>query len=596
MKKSTKIIILSVLGIIILGIGYHLFNLAQNEKLWGHYPLFFLASLWAFYILISEKKFTKNGWRHLGLATLSGVILSISFPPIPLTFFMFIAFIPLLKIEKEISDGVTENPDKGIFKFAYHTFVTWNILTTWWVANTAFFASFIAIWLNSFFMCIPFMLFVWTKRKLPKFGYASLIAFWLAFEFIHLRWEISWTWLNLGNAFAQFPSWVQWYEFTGVPGGTLWILGANILIFKLFERANWSIKPMDYLTKYKWDWLKVKAFAVLPILLSLVMYFNYEDQGRDVEIVIVQPNYEAHYEKFRAPKQEKLNRFLRLSREQLTQDTEYLVFPETSFWNYDDRFINQESDIRALRTLFDEFPNLKLITGVMAYHIFGKDEPHSSAVREQSRNGETIYWEALNAAIQLEKNKTEIPFYIKSKLVPGAEMLPYRQLFGFVTPLVDHLGGSIEGHGTQSEREVFESQSGKIAPVICYESIYGEYHAGFVRNGAEAIFIVTNDGWWDQSPGYKQHLMFASLRAIETRRCIARSANVGAAGFINQRGDILETTKYGVEGSLRDTVKFNDELTFYVQRGDLIGRLGLFISVLLLLNVGAKRFLPKKIN
>lgn len=536
----------------------------------------------------------RNSWRHLGLATLSAVLLSISFPPIPLTFFIFIALVPLLKVEKEIAEQTVKNPDKGIFKFAYHTFVTWNILTTWWVANTAFFASFIAIWLNSFFMCIPFMLFVWTKRHLPKFGYASLVAFWLAFEFIHLRWEISWPWLTLGNTFAEFPSWVQWYEYTGVPGGTVWILVSNILIFRLFEKANWSIKPMKYLTIHRKEWLTVKLFAIIPLAVSLVMYFNYEEKGRDVEVVVVQPNYEAHYEKFRAPKQERQRRFLRLSKEKLTENTEYLVFPETSFWHYDDRYLNTEQDIRALRTLFDEFPNLKIVTGVIAYHVFGENEPHSKAVRSQTRNGQTIFWEERNAAIQLEKDKPEIPFYTKSKLVPGAEIMPYRQFFGFVTPLVDHLGGSIAGHGTQPEREAFESSAGKIAPVICYESIYGEYHAGFVEAGAEAIFVVTNDGWWDDSPGHKQHTKFASLRAIETRRGVARAANMGNAGFINQRGDILEITEYGEEGSLRGTMKFNDELTFYVKNGDIIGRLGLFLSVILILNLVVKRYVPKK--
>ena len=594
MNKSVQATILSILGITILGIGYLLYDMAANEELWAHWPFFFLVSLWAFYLIFFQKKYTKNGWRHLGLATLSGVLLSVSFPPIPMTFFIFAAFVPLLKIEKEIAAGVNDNVKKGIFKFAYHSFVTWNILTTWWVANTAFFASFIAIWLNAFFMAIPFMLFVWTKRRLPKFGYASLIFYWLAFEYIHLRWEISWTWLNLGNAFAEFPSWIQWYEFTGVPGGTFWILATNILIFKLFEKANWSVKPMDYINKYRVDWIKVKLFAIVPIFISWAMYFNHEDNGRDVEVVVVQPNYEAHYEKFRAPKQERQRRFLRLSKEKLTEKTEYLVFPETSFWHYDDRLINNESDIRALRTLFNDYPNLKIVTGIIAYHIFKENESHSPAVREQTRNGQTIFYEERNAAIQLEKSQNNLPLYIKSKLVPGAEMTPYRKIFSFVTPLLDHLGGSVAGHGSQPERMAFESSSGKVAPVICYESVYGDYHTGFIRDGAEAIFIITNDGWWDNSAGHKQHLKYASLRAIETRRSVARSANMGTSCFINQRGDISQPTEYGIEGSVRGTIKFNNEMTFYVRYGDLIGRIGLFVSVLLLLNLIAKKYLPKK--
>ncbi|MEZ4955756.1 MAG: hypothetical protein R2825_19500 [Saprospiraceae bacterium] len=85
--------------------------------------------------------------------------------------------------------------------------------------------------------------------------------------------------------------------------------------------------------------------------------------------------------------------------------------------------------------------------------------------------------------------------------------------------MVDALGGALEGHGISHQRKAFVSSSGKVAPVICYESVFGDYHAGYIRGNVKAIFIVTNDGWWDNSPGFKQHLKFASLRAIETRKC-----------------------------------------------------------------------------
>ena len=83
-----------------------------------------------------------------------------------------------------------------------------------------------------------------------------------------------------------------------------------------------------------------------------------------------------------------------------------------------------------------------------------------------------------------------------------------------------------------------------MAPVICYESVYGEYSTGYIKKGAQAIFIMTNDGWWDNTAGHRQHLYFASLRAIEARRAIARSANTGISAFVNQRGDILQPTRY----------------------------------------------------
>jgi apolipoprotein N-acyltransferase len=256
--------------------------------------------------------------------------------------------------------------------------------------------------------------------------------------------------------------------------------------------------------------------------------------------------------------------------------------------------LDRNGNIRRFRDFLQDYPNLKLVTGVSAYHVFDENEPHSTSTRKEERNGETIFWEAYNAALQLENDVDSIPFYIKSKLVPGAETMPYPKLFAFLKPLVDKLDGAMEGHGVQANREAFASASGKVAPVICYESVFGEYHAGYIRAGAEAIFIVTNDGWWDNSAGHKQHLAFASLRAIETRRSVARSANTGISCFLNQRGDILQPTKYGEEAAIKRKIKFNDEITFYVKWGDLIGRVALFIAAIIFLNTISKSLLKKE--
>ena len=85
-------------------------------------------------------------------------------------------------------------------------------------------------------------------------------------------------------------------------------------------------------------------------------------------------------------------------------------------------------------------------------------------------------------------------------------------------------------------------------------------------------------------------MSFARLRAIETRRSIARSANTGISCFINQRGDIFQPTGWWVDAVIEGTINTNDELTFYVKYGDYIARISLFVSVLLLLNLAVKRF------
>ena len=137
------------------------------------------------------------------------------------------------------------------------------------------------------------------------------------------------------------------------------------------------------------------------------------------------------------------------------------------------------------------------------------------------------------------------------------------------------------------------SSRARIAPVICYESIFGEYHNGYIKKGAQAIFIMTNDGWWDNTAGHRQHLYFASLRAIETRRGIARSANTGISAFVNQRGDILQPTKYGEAVAIKGSLHLNDAITFYVRWGDIIARVALFLTAIFLLNTIVKGKLKK---
>ena len=159
--------------------------------------------------------------------------------------------------------------------------------------------------------------------------------------------------------------------------------------------------------------------------------------------------------------------------------------------------------------------------------------------------------------------------------------------------MADKLGGSLAGHGKQAIRAAFTSQAGGVAPVICYESVYGEYTTGYVRHGANALFIITNDGWWDNTAGHIQHMKFASLRAIETRRDIARSANTGISCFINQRGDIRNKTSYDEPIAIKNSILMNDTITFYVRWGDIIGRIGVFVTLLLLLNTFVKSFLPR---
>ena len=177
-------------------------------------------------------------------------------------------------------------------------------------------------------------------------------------------------------------------------------------------------------------------------------------------------------------------------------------------------------------------------------------------------------------------------------------MLPYPDKLAFLSELSIDLGGMVGSLGTQSTRSVFSIEGGGVAPIVCYESVFGEYVAEYVQRGATLLGVITNDGWWGDTPGYRQHYSYSRLRAIETRRYLARAANTGISGFIDPRGKDLATLGWDMRGWLRATLHQRTDVTFSVRYGEYLGRIGSFISILLALvalaNWGMRHFVAKK--
>lgn len=506
------------------------------------------------------------------LALLSGVLLWLGWPTKPTAFILFFALVPLLLVEDKLSQSSLKKKGLKFFGYAYLTLLTWNVLTTHWVYMASPGGGIFAMVANSFLMCIPMMLFFYTKKLTnTAIGLASFIVYWITFEFIHLNWELTWPWLTLGNAFSSMTPIVQWYEYTGALGGTLWILTCNVLIFS-FLRNRKELEPKRF---NKRTALFILLLLIIPSALSLFIYYTYQEKGTEVEVVVVQPNIDPYDEKFYGspkfiPYEEQLNRFIRLSEKAITPETRYVAWPETALpYGYlEDEIISYEV-IERLQKFVEAHPSISLITGLDTYKIYQTQATTSS--RYQKGSG---YIDAFNSAMLINEKK-EIAIYHKSRLVPGVEYMP-----PLLASFAISLGESAGGLGRQETRTVFFNQDSMgVAPVICYESIFGEFVSDYINNGANMIFIITNDGWWGNSQGHKQHLQYGALRAIETRKSIARSANTGISGFINQRGDITERSEYWKQDVMRNKIKQNDIITFYTKHGDYIGTMASFSSI-----------------
>lgn len=587
---KSRLIIGLISWLIAAYLGYDLMNLYAQQELWGQRVLWFWLLIWGGFLAIISLAETRlpEANKLLLASCASGLLLGAGFMPMPTFFLMFVAFVPLLWVEDVVAKSRKESSKWLIFKYAFNTFLIWNILSTWWIQNSSFIAGMFGNTLNAIFMSIPFIFYHTTKKSMgQRAANIGFVSYWMTFEIGHLTWDLSWPWLTLGNSFAHLPAIVQWYEFTGVFGGSIWILGLNIWIANILfqHQKNSASTKLDYKLFYK------PAFAfLLPILVSLGIYFMHNPAvGRIAEVVSVQPNYEPHFEKFSGSPSQQFADFIRLSQEQVTPKTAYLLFPETAFRSIKADKLQEESVIQGLKTFVQGYPNLNLVTGLSSYIRYQEGDKRPKNVYtfcNSNDRGDCIYIDSHNSAIQLNNESTNIPYYKKSKLVPGAESMPFIGDWEIFKSLILDLGGAPGlSLGIQDTRDVFSSKQGKVAPLICYESVYGNYVTDYIKNGAEALFVVTNDGWWDNTIGHRQHLYLSSLRAIENRRYVVRSANTGVSCFINSRGDIYHATNYNEQIAIRDEIYLRNDRTFYSIYGDLIGRVSILLTGWLLLSM-----------
>ncbi|MBN2215490.1 MAG: apolipoprotein N-acyltransferase [Bacteroidales bacterium] len=517
-----------------------------------------------------------NKRRLLLLSVLSGLLLIPAWFETGHGLILMVAFIPLFVIEDYLDMNKHQNHSFRAFLLALPAFFVWNAATTWWIFNATAVGMAIAILANTILMSLLFWFFHVTKRNTGRnIGYFGFIVYWLAFEHFYFNAELAWPWLTLGHGFSYHTRFIQWYDSTGVLGGSLWILLCNVLLY-----ASYRCYIMRSTKRQVAGILALFLFVLtIPVVISFIKYFTYHEKSDPREIVVLQPNIDP-YQKFISDPYEQTLIQLELTANHADSSTDYVVGPETSInnsiWLHQ---IESVPDIRLIRAFLQYYPGLKYVVGAQCYErVYGKDTLSSTVKRI---SGSPVYYESYNAALQLDSTP-EIQVYFKSELVVGVEKMPYQKYLKFLNKLIIRLGGTTRGWSTQEEREVFFSpqDSTGVAPVICWESVFGEYLNDYILKGADFIFVITNDGWWGDTPGYRQHNALSRIRAVETRRSIARSANTGISCFIDQRGDIIKKLGWWERGAINARINANDKLTFYVRNGDYIGRISRFFALI----------------
>lgn len=505
-----------------------------------------------------------------------------------LTPLVFISWIPLLLTEHAVSAGRLRS--YKVFIHSYITFFIYNFGTTWWIWNADEVGAILAFVCNSLLMALAFQVFHFCKKHIGrKEGYIGLLLIWTAFEFCHFRWELSWPWLSLGNTFSIRPSWIQWYEITGVLGGTIWILIINLLLFRIaenvfFKKETWNIQTPLFIV--------VSLFLIIPLSSSVYKYINFKEKGKKIEVVITQPNIDPFNEKFDSSNPDaQLHKMITLANNVITPNTAIVLAPETAIpFPFNESIFSDIPPYQVLDQALKSWKTTDLLIGASTMKFFNQKNSRAAKPSPYENGGFIEYY---NTSILMKSGQSD--FLHKSKLVLAAEIVPFSNWFPALENLSLNLGGTGTGTlGIEKEPSNFTTNEFTFAPVICYESIYGDFVAEQCKKGAEAIFIITNDGWWGDTPGYKQHASFAQIRAIENRKYVARSANTGKSCVINQRGDMIQETEWWKATAIRSDIYLNKDKTFYSIQGDGLGRVFAFVSLLLILLAIVRKIKPTK--
>lgn len=520
----------------------------------------------------------KKSHLHL-LSLLSGILLTVSWPVHGFPAFLFTAFVPLFFIEQIIFENRNTFNRYSVFLYTFPAFFIWNICTSWWIWNSTPVAALAWIF-NAMFMSIVFQTYHWSRRNIYSGaqGYFLLVVFWVTFEYIHLNWKLTWPWLTLGNGFATYHTWIQWYEYTGVLGGSIWVLVVNILVFKWIRIY---LQKLDNKRKLILHGILPVLLILLPIFISEIRYHSYKETSDPVNVVVAQPNIDPYNEQYSLPPEEIIKRNLGIIEPLLSDKPAFILSPESAIqegiWESQ---LDRSQTLKMLQKFTRENQGKKIIIGASTYRRIPEGESIPGSARYLEKGD--FYYDRFNTAFLIDSSG-DIQKHHKSKLTPGVEYMPSWGPLSFLEDMAIDLGGTVGSLGTEKEQIPFVSGGLKVAPLICYESVYGEFCGHYVKNGAQLIFVITNDGWWGNTPGHKQHLYFSSLRAIEHRRSVARSANTGISCFVNQRGDLSQITAYWEPAAIAAELNANSKQTFYTMNGDYFGRIASFLSVLFIL-------------
>lgn len=437
-------------------------------------------------------------------------------------FFLFFAFLPLLEIEVLHRPSLVPNGKWRFWGFTFLTFWIANALLFLWLFSVSVVGALLLTLLNALMMCVPFVLFRLTKNSIDDaYGYFSLVLYWLAFEYVQLHAPWGFSGLVLGNAFANTPNWVQWYEISGVLGGSLWVLMINIFLFlalRSYYPANQRIFSFYAV-----------VVAMIGFISSWVISTRYETSSVRLKVAFIQPV---------------LKEKQALPTLQIPSKTDLLILPDLpSFVAWQDSSKSTPEAVLQVKTNFEK---------------------------------KTAQRQALFTATD-----SLARIHLQTRLAPQVELNLLPTLFEyppFARQQTAHTWKAGEHYTTFAIKDSLQ-----VATLLGYEGLFGNTISRFTTQGADLLVFLPQHEWGNSRILSTYYFQYARLRAVEQRKSIIVVANQGISGFITPKGEIIQQSNYQLPEALEQSLAIDAKPTFYAQQGDYFGRLAWFLAVALFL-------------
>jgi apolipoprotein N-acyltransferase len=464
------------------------------------------------------------------LSMATAALLSAAYPPVPAGPLSLIALVPFFF-------GIEGKRAVPAFRFGYATALVWNLATLYWIAWPTI-PGFIGA-----MVILPLGMAVFSggmAHLLRSFGWKAWVFapfLWSATEILSALGPFAFPWNSLAVTLTGIPAWIQHAALAGAPGVSFWIVSVNGLAFAAFRMLSRPRAAASLAAG-------AAVLALLPLAVGSRMPAG-DASGAAVRVSLAQGNIDPYKKWTPSFIDSNFIVYDRLTREAKRSVPDLVIWPETATPCY-------------LRQRFVYLNWVKFLADSVSAPILTGSPDFEWA-------GDTL--RSFNAAFLIRPRVWTLDRYCKMKLVPFSERAPFADVIPAIGKLAMHVSEDIGDYSPGDSVSVFSfiprgtGRAARFGVLICFESVFPDLVREFVAKGAEFLVIITNDGWFGDTSGPRQHAAIAVLRAVENRRWIARCANTGISEFIDPFGRVILSTDLNREVLLNGVIRARRDKT-----------------------------------